>query len=261
MHAITASDARERRLRTLPLVFGVVVAAGSILLWGELTSPHPYAHPDFVVDYFTTEVLTAAFLSLATLLLFPVRSIGWRVPTLASLPQIVPSVVLVAVALGVWAMARSAIPSDDPARPWLVLRTTVLVGINEEWMFRGLVLAALHARFGLRKGAILAAVAFGLFHLMNLAAGQSLTLALVQAGSTLLIGTVFVLAAIGTRSLLWPAAAHALYDFSVVETGRLVAAGAPAWLALVVGLAAWVLGLAGLVMLFRLQDGPLYTDS
>ncbi len=255
---------RERRLRNLPLVFGIVVAAGAILLWGELNSPHPYAHPDFVVDYFLTEVLTAVFLLVVTVALFPARSLGWKVPTLASVPQILPSVLLVAAALGLWAFARTALPPDvpaDPARPWLVLRTTVLVGINEEWMFRGFVLATLCARLGLRKGAILAAVAFGLFHTMNVAAGQSPALALVQAASTLLIGTVFVHAALATRSLVWPAAAHAVYDFAVIEIGRLTGAGAPVWLPIATTGTAWLLGLAGLVMLFRLRDGSPFGDD
>lgn len=258
------TDSRQRRLHHLPLVFGIVVAAGAILLWGELNSPVPYSHPDFVIGYFSTELLTAAFLLAVTLALFPARTLGWRAPVRSPLALILPSILLVLAVVGAWLAAVRLLPAGtayDPMRPLLVLRTTALVGINEEWLFRGFVLTALCARLGLRKGAVLAALAFGAFHAMNLAAGQSIQMVLLQVGSTTLMGSVLALAAIGTRSLLWPIVAHALYDLSVLELGRLLTLGAPPMLVALVTVTGWLLGLVSFVMLFRLTVPLQYDDA
>ncbi len=257
----SVSDARERRLRNLPLVLTISAIALAVIMGGALQTPHPYGHPEFVVDVFAPELVASAFLAAATALLFPWRAIGWRWPSSGPIAGIVPLIVLAVVGLGCWLAARATLPSGAEAmagRSLLILRTTLLVGLNEEWIFRGLVLATLCLRLGLRRGALLAALVFGLFHTLNAFAGEALEVALIQAASTLLIGAVFVRAAIATRSLLWPVLAHALHDFVVLDLARFAAAGAHAAPVLVVTLTAWTLGVICLVQLFRLEGEPPY---
>ena len=146
----------------------------------------------------------------------------------------------------------------DTAHSWLVLRSTVLVGINEEWIFRSLLLAAFCRWWGLRLGAIVALISFGAFHLLNMAGGVPLSLGAVQVVSTILLGSIFLMGAIDSRSLLLPMAVHALYDFAVLDITAFNQAGAnptPLLIAVVVGV---ILGIVSLVRIARLQGGEPY---
>ena len=254
-------DPRERHLDSLPRVFAVIAAALGLYVWGAIRSPYKYTDPDFVLAYFPTELQVAVLLLGATFAWFPAKSVGWRAPSPVLSRGGLPLLLLLLAAAGAWLGVRLSLPADagtDMHRTLQVLGTTVLVGINEEWLFRGLVLAALCRRLGLKRGALLATVLFGTFHMMNVVAGEPLTLALIQAGITTLIGAVFALAAVATRSLLWPAIGHGLYDFAVLEMSRLTTLGANAWPALGLTLLAGILGIVCLARLWRMQGGSPY---
>lgn len=97
------------------------------------------------------------------------------------------------------------------------------IGFFEEVLFRGLLFLALFRRIGRsargRVAAILlSSAAFGLLHLVNLAAGAGLAPTLLQVGYSFLIGCLTAVLLLATGSLLPPILCHALYDF----TGRLV---------------------------------------
>jgi membrane protease YdiL (CAAX protease family) len=166
--------------------------------------------------------------------------------------------------MGLWWFLRSSLPADVPAHDrlaLLVLRTTLLVGLNEEWLFRGLLLAAFCRWWGLRRGSVAALLAFGAFHLLNMAAGVPWQNALVQFCVTFTLGAVFLMAALGTRSLLLPMVGHALYDAAVIGMGQMVAPAGMAWApALLMGvafpLAAWCF-----FVLARWPAGQPYGDS
>lgn len=148
--------------------------------------------------------------------------------------------------------------APDAAHAWLFLRSTVLVGINEEWIFRGLLLAAFCRWWGLRRGAVIALICFGGFHLLNVAAGVPLRLGAIQVATTILLGSVFVMGAIDTRSLLWPMAVHALYDFAVLDMMAPATAGANRGGLVVTAAAGGMLGVVSLVEMLRLGNGMPY---
>lgn len=231
--------------------FGMVL----VFLAGIVLSPHPYADPRFVVGFVTTELIVTALL-VASLALFPAAAVGLRAPVVARGRWLAPAVILSAVAFAAWVAARRALPPDagfDTQASWLVLRTTALVGVNEEWIFRGVLLAAFARWWGLRRGAFAALFMFGSFHLLNMAAGVPPVLAVVQLCSTFLLGSTFLLVALGSRSLVPAMILHGFYDFAVVDINRMIAAGAPGEFSLGVMVCGALCGVWSLVEMARLK--------
>lgn len=256
-----SAELRLRNLDNRLLVAAVYAGALVLYLYGGLRSVHPYGDPRFVIGYFTTELGVAVFLLLTTALFFPAARLGFRLPSIGNARQLLPLAVLLLTALGAWVAVRASLPAGAPVDNGMslrVLRTTVMVGLTEEWIFRGLMLAALCRWLGLRRGAIVSLLLFGGFHLMNIALGVPPLAGLFQAFSTMLIGATFLLAALGTRSLLLPMIAHALYDFAVIDVGNLAHAGASGLPMLAILGTGIVAGVYSLIRIARLQGSEPY---
>lgn len=257
--APSAASARPERWHLLPAVY---LASLAILLTGILVSPWPYSDPRFVVEYAWTEAAVLLLL-LSTPLMVPARALGLRRPRLVQPALAVPMAVMVAAALAGWLTARLTLPEGatvDHGLALPILRTTVLVGITEEWVYRGLALAFLARRFGLRRGAYLALVLFGLLHLLNIAGGVPLAGAAVQFLNTMIVGSVLLLGAVGTGSLVLAMAAHGIYDALVIDLGRYVAAGGTRWSSLLVMAPCFLAGLWSLNRIRALQGSAPYPD-
>lgn len=254
---------RLRHLDNRPLVLGVFVVLVAIFLGGELLSPVPYTDPGFVVAYFGTEVTAALALLVVTVLLFPARHIGLRAPVWAGLMRAWPLLVLVVVALAAWVATRASVPAKvslNTLDALMVLRTTVVVGLNEEWIFRGLMLAALCRWFGWRRGAYCSMVLFGAFHLLNAAAGVPWWAALVQTIMAGMAGAIFVTAAVAMRSIAVPVIAHGIYDFAVIDASRMASLGGSSIPALFVPLVSLTLAVWCVVRIWHMADAPPYGD-
>lgn len=252
---------RLQNLESRPLVAAIFVIPMGLFLAGILRSTYGYEDPRFVIGFFGTELQVAVFLVFVTAWLLPLDRIGLRLPRWPGVGRLAPLAILAAVITGSWWSTRLSLPegvAPDTAHAWLVLRSTVLVGINEEWIFRGLLLAAFCRWWGLRRGAVVALICFGGFHLLNVAAGVPLRLGAIQVATTILLGSVFLMGAIDTRSLLWPMVVHALYDFAVLDMMALTAAGANRAPLVVTAAVGGVLGLVSLVRMSRLQNGMPY---
>lgn len=112
-----------------------------------------------------------------------------------------------------------------PAMPTLVAElvfVAFVVGPTEELLFRGLIQTALNGSirstislrgWSLRWGTVVAAVVFGLFHLINLAY-QPLGDSVVQIGMAVVLGLLFGVIYDRTRNLIGASLAHSLADFS-----------------------------------------------
>jgi membrane protease YdiL (CAAX protease family) len=227
-----------------------------LLLWGLLTAQHGYADPHFAVEYLRTELLVAAWLLVCTLIWFKPSAIGWRLPEWQHWQGLLPLAVLVGVYGAKWAYARQ-VGILDPAGADIgmhqILATTLTVGLTEEWVYRGIMLAACSAWLGLRRGMALSLVLFGALHWLNAAGGQSLVMVLVQSVLAALTGAVLLLAALSTRSLLLPMLGHGLYDFFTLDAGRVAFTHE---LELLTLLALPVGPLMGLYALYRLHQWP-----
>lgn len=255
------SDTRLRNLDNRVLVAAVFVIAMGLYLHGALQSEHPYGDPRFVIEYFATELAVAVFLFLSTAAFFPAARIGFRRPQSGKARHWLPLAILLACAIGGWVAARLTLPAGaaiDNGSSLLVLRTTLLVGLTEEWIFRGLLLAALCRWLGARRGAFSALLLFGAFHLLNIAAGAPPLFAALQVVTTILIGSTLLLAAIGTRSLVVPIVVHAIYDFAVIDAGGLAHAGGSSLPTIVTLVAGFCTGSFALVAIARLPQQEPY---
>jgi hypothetical protein len=260
--ASSASTTKHPLDRRAP-VWGVLVIAFVLLAWGEYTAIDPYTSTAFVVGYFWTELQVSALLVLATALFFPWRKLGLRAPQAAAWRHVAPLALLIVVVLGVRVWAGTQVPSDarpDTATAWLLLRTTLAVGLNEEWLFRGLALAAFCHWWGWRRGFLAALLAFACLHLLNLIGGVPPIGAAFQFVNTFLMGSVFMLAAVHTRSLLWPMLGHAVYDWAVMDTQRYIGAGASNLPSGLMSLFALLLGLYSLWTLWHTPEREPYPD-
>jgi len=260
-------DSKATRLRRLdhPAFTGAIYLLSlAVLLLGLLRSVYPYGDARMVAGYLVTELQVLALFIIATIWLLPAARIGLQRPVFTNIRALLPLAALLATALICWIIGLCTLPATaviDASLSAGVLATTMVVGFTEEWMYRGLLLAALSRRYGLRKGSFIALALFGALHLLNMAAGMPPISALFQFFMTMLIGSTLLLAAIGSRSLLIPVIVHGLYDFLTVETGRLVAAGAAPWLPLVVIVIGPILGIYCLTRIARLEGSEPYPPA
>lgn len=240
-------------------VWAVLAIAFVLLGWGEVRATDPYSSTAFVVGYFWTELQVTALLLVATVLFWPRQRLGLRLPQAAPWQHLAPLALVVIAALVVRMVVATQVPVQVPAQAqpdaatggW-VLRTTLLVGVNEEWLFRGVALAAFCHWWGWRRGFVAALLAFACVHLLNLIGGVPPAGAAFQFFNTFVMGSVFVLAAVATRSLLLPMLGHGVYDWAVIDTQRFLAAGAPPALSLASAVFTLLLGIASLWVLWRL---------
>lgn len=255
-------EARLHNLDKRWLMLALITGALLIYLAGALRSPYQYVDPNFVIGYFATELQVVAYLLLITLLFLPADRIGLRRPQLAMPRYLLPFALWLLVALGTWLTVRMSVPMTATANaidPWLILRTTLVVGVTEEWVFRGLVFAVLARWLGLRRGAYAALAAFGAFHLMNMVVGMPVAGALAQMVLAFMSGSILLLAAVSTRSLWVPMLGHGLYDFVVFDIGRMVQASGDISVApLVVMANGIVFSIVCLVLIARLPDEEPY---
>jgi membrane protease YdiL (CAAX protease family) len=253
------SDRLDRRGPVLGAAAGAVV----IVAVGEWRAPFNYSDAHFAIDFFATELLATGWLAIVTLLWFPAQTMGWRKPQWRRSPWQLPLALLLVSALVAWVATWLSLPPGaelQPTQSWLIARTTLLVGVNEEWLFRGLLLVAFCRWWGPRRGALSALVLFGAFHGLNVLAGMPPWIALAQVVLATLLGSVFLQAALAGRSLWWPALAHGVYDWALIDMGRLRTLGATSWAFAAVPALGLVLGVICLVQLLRRPGGEPYAN-
>jgi membrane protease YdiL (CAAX protease family) len=141
-------------------------------------------------------------------------------------------------------------PSRSIGQIFAVAAFTIAVGLDEEVWSRGLLLESMRWR-GTSEAVIYSGVLFGLFHGVNVMAGQPATTTAVQMGAATCWG--LALGAVRVRvGSIWPCIAiHALWDFLLIlrsgEVSETVATGwreAAATLLLFMPLAFYALVLA-----------------
>ncbi len=102
-----------------------------------------------------------------------------------------------------------------------VLLNTILVGVSEEWMFRGVLFQGLRSRFRMLASIVITSALFGAVHVLNVITTGQLVEAVVQSVAAFMSGIVLIALLIRTGSLWVPIAYHALWDLGtfVVSAG------------------------------------------
>ena len=95
---------------------------------------------------------------------------------------------------------------------FIILMTTLLIGVIEELVFRGIILSALIER-GRITALLMSSVIFGLFHLLNLVYGADPIDTLVQVIFAFGFGLIMASVRYETDLLLPQILVHALWDF------------------------------------------------
>ncbi len=168
----------------------------------------------------------------ATRLLVPVvllTALGWwtvagfgRRLTWPTLWPFLPLMLLIVLNL----LSGSGTWQSDPRTLAVTTLTMLAVGFGEEAVFRGVVLRALE-RIGRNRAAMLSALLFGAFHVVNVALGAGPVDVGFQVLYTALLGYAFAATALVTGAI-WPLVAiHTLMDLAYqVQAGTSVAASA-----------------------------------
>jgi len=108
---------------------------------------------------------------------------------------------------------------------WIFLNS-MIVGISEEWAYRGILLKPLRERFPVMTAAILTSVIFGMSHALNGFVTGDFGKALVQAVAASMSGLLFTALRLRTGSLLPVMVLHGLWDFSVFFLSLSIGSGA-----------------------------------
>lgn len=128
----------------------------------------------------------------------------------------VPIFVIASLALGRFSSDGM---SEAPTSWWVGLSVTMLlVGLTEEFTFRGIILVGGRQVFGSEATAfLLSSALFGLFHLPNALIGQDLGPSIGQVFQTAIIGSVLYLVRRTSGSLIVAALFHGAYDWLLIQ--------------------------------------------
>lgn len=96
-----------------------------------------------------------------------------------------------------------------------VLVNTLLIGISEEWMFRGILFKALSDRFSLWPAVWLSSAIFGAVHSLNGFASENPGAALCQSAAAAVTGILFCAIRVRTGSIYPAMLTHGLWDFGI----------------------------------------------
>ena len=175
---------------------------------------------------------------LAALLLALTSWLGWWPAVLGeglSAPRWLLAVPALFLAGALGNLALTAWGSKPLALVAYLALGTLLVGFNEEIVFRGLMVVGLRARHGEALVCLYSSLAFGLLHGANLFLGQGLADTLVQVVYAFFMGVVLYIVRRATGTILACMALHALWDFSSLVRPGSLESGGVALTTLVVG--------------------------
>lgn len=205
------------------------VAGGSLIIkmfgWDAVDYADLSASTDTVVE----NLLVPLLLPMAVVIIL-ISALRWWRPVLVddrSVPRWMISFPIVIMVASLAATDWDRL-SDVGGSYFLALAAaTLLVGLNEELMARGVLLTGFR-RLGSETSAWLWSTGlFALMHGANLFQGSPLRDVLHQIMSTFVLGTLLYLSRRATGSLLVPIIVHATWDFSLLSHGTSKAAIVP----------------------------------
>lgn len=220
--------AGSKLVSSLPKTLTVAIVQLAILSAGWAISTADYADFDFAARHVVTLLIVTGYLAAVSLFMDGADEIGLRKPAWARPGWTIAAVLTVVLVAAHFAVAWVTVPAGaaiDGSTMLRTLATAIMVGITEEWTYRGLLLVVLAKVIGLRRAMLWASVAFGLLHAINPIAGQSVGETVQQVITTGILSGIFIAAAIGTRSIWLAMILHGLYDFFLIGSAQLADMG------------------------------------
>lgn len=247
----SATNGLGRLLNSPGKIAGVFFAVVGILVVGMRINPEKYDSPRFGSAHLPVEIVAALVVAFVLLTVPDRGQLGWRrgegrTRSWLVLPLLAVGLAVLSAALTYASLPRSA--AIDAVLVGRTVTTSLLVGFVEEVLFRGLLLVALVRALGIGGGVLVSSLCFGVVHGINVLGGAPIGQTLIQVTFTCILGTLFLLAAMGTRSLLLPILLHAVWDSAAFLNIYLQTLGASAN---AVSVLASALGVLGVVQTFR----------
>jgi membrane protease YdiL (CAAX protease family) len=176
----------------------------------------PYGSYDMVRLTLPAEIIVVILLNFIVWKYLGYKRVGFNKPNLKGLFWFAPMVII--LILNTILLVRGVtneIAPQTKAQLLNIFLVTLLVGINEELLFRGILLESLITRFSKAKSIILSAIAFALFHAVNYFSGEPLLSILSQMIMAFIAGFFLGVIRIKMNSI-WPLMLwHALWDCSI----------------------------------------------
>ena len=195
--------------------FIVFFVWGAITLFGgRLFAPPGRSMFDIVSEGVVWNILAAAVFVLAAARFLQWRDLKLGAPTpLASVKLAWFPLLFLAVLFSL-ALAKGLPP---PRALTYIFINTLVVGVSEEAMCRGVLFQGLRSTFRLWPSIVITSLLFGALHVLNVFVTGRLAFAAVQAVAAAMSGVMLVALLLRTGSLWVPIVVHGLWDFCTIS--------------------------------------------
>lgn len=147
---------------------------------------------------------------------FQLKNMGWRYPGLFR-SILVSWWPLVVIGFFVFLAYQGDLPSDQVIL--LLFINCMLIGLSEEWMFRGVLFQAFQGVFSMWPTVWFTSIIFGVIHALNIVGTGQVLEGIVQSIAATLTGVLFVAIRIRTGSLYPVIFLHGVVGFRHLATG------------------------------------------
>lgn len=204
-------DSRQNRI-----LLSIVVLLGWLIInvgMSRLLSAPGIAMTDFLMRGVNPMLAGSVLFLLASIWFFGWSDIGLNAPVSARSLLILwlPAVFILLMAAGIVVIGPPPIRATG-----FILVNTLLVGISEEVMFRGILFQALRSRLSIWPAIGITSLLFGAIHILNISWLGGISLAMLQAGAAFSTGMLLMAVRVRTRSLDPAIILHAAWDFCAV---------------------------------------------
>lgn len=198
-------------------IFTATIGAG---MWLMSHNGGVYGEPSMIDHLWYVEIVLVGIAAFFSVRYFGWREVGFGRLRMRQLWWLAPVALIVAVMSANLANELRAGALTPQAVRFLAAcaATTLMVGLSEELMYRGVVLQAFALRYGPAKAVVLSAVLFALLHSVNVLGGLSVGGMVVQLGFTFLFGLYFGTLAIRIGNITPLIIVHALWDFLLISS-------------------------------------------
>lgn len=167
-----------------------------------------YGHPQFLYYMLPT------FFALLVFTVYAYKKYGIKISDTQGRYRLFLIIFIPVAALGLWALVHGFTLSLTYVLPII---GALLVGINEELFYRGVVFTRILQAKGYIPAVFISALLFSLLHSVNIVAGMPALNMLQQLFSTFLSGLFFACIYYYTRNLVFLVIYHTLWDYTLLS--------------------------------------------
>ncbi len=198
-------------------VYILIMAIGMYLM--HHLFGYSYGQPGMVRVLFWVEIVMTIVAVAGAAKFFSLRYVGFTRPDYAALKWMLPNIFLLLIMMVFFFMGVLEKGISEKQLNLILLggMTTLLVGLSEEVIFRGILLHYFGRNKNIITGLFISTVLFGSLHLANVFGGAEMAGVWTQFGMSAFSGFFFALLVLKIKSI-WPIIIyHWLWDFTVIS--------------------------------------------